>query len=73
MSKYFSVSPLEELHVSHPPVLHFDLNEITLVAGTSDLVSRAIIQLLESLGAHGALCVVSEVMDRSHLLPLHIF
>ena len=73
MPKYLCASALEVFHVGHPPVLHFDLNEITLVAGTSDLVSGAIIQLLETLGAHGALCVVSEVMDRSHLLPLHIF
>ena len=73
MSKYFSVSSLEEFHVSHSPVLHFDLNEITLVASTSHLVSGPVIQLLESLGAHGALCVVSKVVDRSHLLTLHIF
>jgi hypothetical protein len=44
-------------------MLHLDFDEIALVASTSHLISGAIIQLLEGLRAHGALCIFSEVMD----------
>ena len=63
MAEDLRVCALEVLHVGHSPVLHLDLDEIALVGGTSNLVGGPIIELLERLSSHGALCIVSEVMD----------